>query len=216
MSPECGMVLYVIAKHRYDQQIPWLGRGPRPDYGLTKRQIGAEIVRHLGEKQAYKRDTINECCAFLLKHGYCQLKGGKASKKYVILESPTGPPLAIHSVDLAIISTIVALVDKQDRCSLEDALGACHREVGEAKKILTWGETEGAILRLSGSPSTPGYFIIREEGVLELNRVLLDEEEPYLECIARWNFASPRRGTALTLRSSPSTGGTARNKPQPA
>jgi hypothetical protein len=201
MSPECGVVLYVIAKHRHDQKVPWLGRGPRPEHGLTKRQIGAEIVRYLGEKRAYSRDVINQACVFLLKHGYCQLKGGKASKKYVILESSKTPPLALHTTDLTIISTVAALVDELDRCSLEDAHRACYHEVGEVAKILTWGDTQDAILRLSGSASAPGYFIVREEGVLELNRVLLEEEEPYLQCIARWKFSSPRRGTALSWSS---------------
>jgi len=180
-------ILYVVA-HDNVQGRKSDVRGPQAGHGLTKREIGEELLRHFGASDCPHREVIDDACAVFLRQNYFELKGGKSGKRYVLHDKYTAPTLILDRVDARIVLTISELADMDDQFPLEHAVERCASMVG-----LTRDEVRQRIdLRSKTIHDIKGYFQETTTGTYELNSKTVEEERPYLELVADLGFRTPR------------------------
>jgi hypothetical protein len=180
-------VLYVVA---HDNVLGRKSdvRGPQAGHGLTKRQIGEELVRHFGPNESPDREVIDDACAVFLRQNYFGLKGGKSGKRYLLHEEYTAPTLILDRTDARIVLTISELADMDDQFPLDHAVGKCAAEVSipedEVRKRIA--------IRSKTINDIKGYFQEVQTGTYELNSKTVEEERPYLELVTELGFRTPK------------------------
>jgi len=200
-------ILYVVAHDNVQGRKSDI-RGPQAGHGLTKREIGEELLRHFGAGDCPHREVIDDACAVFLRQNYFELKGGKSGKRYVLHEKYTAPTLILDRVDARIVLTISELADMDDQFPLEHAVERCAGLVSLPKDEVR----QRIDLRSKTIHDIKGYFQQTTAGEYELNSKTVEEERPYLELVAELGFRTPKIAVGSPKRNVPAAKRTSSGK----